>query len=405
LKRKLTDGFVKSVALPKKDGQRQQRYIENLERGLSLVLQVSYSGTKSFNALTYKDGKPQSFKLGQFPEMTVKEARKTAEQFRLNPQQFKQQDEIDKSFEAIAERWFKEKATKFKTADNVRRILDVYVYPHWRKKQLTEIRRAQVTELLETVTDRKQKTNFRKDGSAQHDAVLSVIRSILSWYGDKFDEFYKSPVTAAMRKVEAKTKARDRILNDEEIRQLWHADANQQFLDLLKVCLLTAQRRDKIATMRWDDIKDGVWTIPSDERDKGTAGILRLSFPAMAIIEQQPRLLNNSFVFAIRHGKSFSAFGNRKGELDKVLEFDKPWVIHDLRRTARSLMSRAQIQSEIAERVLGHVQGGVEGIYDRHKYTDEKADALQKLSNLIATIVMPNVVNLPQKEKRTSKVA
>jgi integrase len=412
MKRRLTDGFVKTVALPKKDGQRQQRYIENLERGLSLVLQVSYSGTKSFNALTYKDGKPQSFKLGQYPEMTVKEARQKAEQYRANPNQFKQKDETDKSFEAIAKRWFKEKAAKFKTADNVRRILETYVYPGWRKKLITEIRRTQVTELLEQVVDRKQKTNFRKDGAAQHDAVLSVVRSILKWYGDKFDEFYKSPVTAAMRRVEQKQSARERILTDEEIRQLWNVKTNEQFTDLVKVCLLTAQRRDKVATMKWTDIKDSVldetsgkryddvWEIRADnDRDKGTGGILKLPFAAMHIIENQPRKFNNPYVFGVRGGKPFRAFGNRKAELDKVLKFKEPWVIHDLRRTARSLMPRAGVSDTIAERVLGHVQGGVKEIYNRHKYTNEKADALDRLATLIATIVTPNVIDLQEKKK------
>jgi hypothetical protein len=73
-----------------------------------------------------------------------------------------------------------------------------------------------------------------------------------------------------------------------------------------------------------------------------------------------------------------------------------PWVLHDLPRTARSLMSRAGVRPDIAERVLGHKQHGVEGIYDRHRYRDEKADALTRLATLIDGIVNPreNVVRL-----------
>ena len=63
------------------------------------------------------------------------------------------------------------------------------------------------------------------------------------------------------------------------------------------------------------------------------------------------------------------------------------WRLHDLRRTARSLMSRAGVQSEHAERVMGHVIPGVEGIYDRHSYDTEKADALRKLQALIEDII------------------
>jgi integrase len=65
----------------------------------------------------------------------------------------------------------------------------------------------------------------------------------------------------------------------------------------------------------------------------------------------------------------------------------KGWRLHDLRRTARSLMSRAGVSSDIAERVLGHVIPGVAGVYDRHNYVPEKRDALNTLSGLMLTIV------------------
>ena len=64
-----------------------------------------------------------------------------------------------------------------------------------------------------------------------------------------------------------------------------------------------------------------------------------------------------------------------------------PWTIHDLRRTAKSLMARAGVRPDVSERVLGHVIKGVEGIYDRHDYREEKADALRKLAALLADIV------------------
>jgi integrase len=65
------------------------------------------------------------------------------------------------------------------------------------------------------------------------------------------------------------------------------------------------------------------------------------------------------------------------------------WTLHDLRRTSRSLLSRTGIRPDIAERVLGHTIGGVEATYDRHSYSDEKADALARLSALIEHIVNP----------------
>ena len=66
----------------------------------------------------------------------------------------------------------------------------------------------------------------------------------------------------------------------------------------------------------------------------------------------------------------------RKADFDAKLTGVAHYFTHDLRRTARSLMSRAGVRPDIAESVLGHAQGGVLGIYDRHQYRDEKAHAL-----------------------------
>jgi integrase len=71
-----------------------------------------------------------------------------------------------------------------------------------------------------------------------------------------------------------------------------------------------------------------------------------------------------------------------------------PWVLHDLRRTARSLLSRTGVRPDISERVLGHVIPGVEGVYDRHSYDAEKADALVRFAALIGRIINPPQVNV-----------
>jgi integrase len=99
---------------------------------------------------------------------------------------------------------------------------------------------------------------------------------------------------------------------------------------------------------------------------------------------------------------AMGSFSQRKQELDDELKIP-PWVIHDLRRTARSLMSRAGVRPDIAERVLGHAILGVEGVYDRHSYSNEKADALSRLAHQIDTILNPpkgNVVAMPRKRRQ-----
>ena len=131
-----------------------------------------------------------------------------------------------------------------------------------------------------------------------------------------------------------------------------------------------------------------MWTIPAEKREKGNAGVLVLPDLALEIINAQPRFISNPYVFA-GQGDHIRSWSRRKAQFDAQLEGVAPWVLHDLRRTARSLMSRAGVRPDISERVLGHVIKGVEGIYDRHAYTEEKAHALKALAGLIEKIINP----------------
>jgi integrase len=167
---------------------------------------------------------------------------------------------------------------------------------------------------------------------------------------------------------------------------VWNA-ADGYYGAAIRFLLLTGQRNQKVGSMRWDDIQDGVWTIRTEDREKGNPGKLKLPGVALEVLNALPRFASNPYVFAGREGH-FTGLtnGNYKAKFDAKCGV-KGWRIHDLRRTARSLMSRAGIQSEIAERVLGHTITGVEGIYNRHQYFDEKAEALTKLAALIEQIM------------------
>ena len=149
-------------------------------------------------------------------------------------------------------------------------------------------------------------------------------------------------------------------------------------------------------TLRWEDIADGVWAIRTEPREKGNAGRLRLPEAALDIIAKQPRIEGNPYVFTAARGAGpFNSFSEWKAQLDAKLPTNMAhWTIHDLRRTARSLLSRAGVRPDISERVMGHAIAGVEGVYDRHRYDDEKAHALQALADLIDRILNPPAVNV-----------
>jgi integrase len=216
----------------------------------------------------------------------------------------------------------------------------------------------------------------------------------MNWHATRTDD-YVPPIIRGMARDDPHAKKRARILDDDEIRTLWAAaDTSGPFGAFVKLALLTAQRRQKIVSMRWEDVTvDGTWDIPAEDREKGSGGALVLPDVAVDIVRSQSRVGGNPYVFPGRgtgHSKGHQFLKRRIDEQAQIA----PWVIHDLRRTSRSLMARAGVRSDIAERVMGHVIRGVEGVYDRHEYREEKADALAKLAGLIALILDPPAENV-----------
>jgi integrase len=401
----ITAAFAKNVKAPRRDRERQVSYIDTLERGLALVMVVSYGGSRTFRVMTYRNGKPQTYKLGTYPQMSVKEARAQARAYWQNPQRFEAQAETG-SFKEIADKWLKRhvEGNKLISQPEIERILAQYVFPKWKDRPFLEIRRREVNDLLDHVADHH--------GRSQADATLAVIRGIMNWHQTR-DEDYSSPIVRGMKRNGSK-KGGERTLSDEEIRALWTAAGEcGLFGALVKLLLLTAQRREKVSTMQWEHVVDGAWTVPHEEREKGTGGVLMLPQVALDLIEAQPRFANNPHVFAgsargRRHGArsgppAFNSWSQRKAELDKKLAQLCPgmqaWKLHDLRRTARSLMARADVRPDVAERVLGHAIPGVEGVYNKHQYVEQKADALQRVAALVGSILSPaegNVVRMPK---------
>jgi integrase len=262
-------------------------------------------------------------------------------------------------------------------------LLDRHVSTELRSRVFTEIHREDVTALLDKIQD--------ENSAPVADKVLTVIGSIMSWYATRHRS-YVPPLVKGMRRTDPAKKERDRILSDAEIRAVWKAAGESRtYGALIRMLLLTSQRLDKVLTMRREHIDaDGVWTVPTAPREKGNIGKVRLPAAALAILEALPRFADNPYVFAGRGQRHMSASGMFKAKFDAKLPSDMPnWRLHDLRRTARSLMSRAKVPSKDAERVMGHSLPGVEGTYDRHSYFDEKSDALQRLASLIDGIIHP----------------
>jgi integrase len=197
-----------------------------------------------------------------------------------------------------------------------------------------------------------------------------------------------SPLTKGMARSKPSERARSRILTDAELRAVWNASSKpgDLFGAYVRFLLLTAARRDEAAEMSRTEIKAGVWTIPASRYKTGADTDLPLSAAAIAVLESLPRIGSDRFVFTRDGERPFQGHSSAKSKLDMAVGFSD-WVIHDLRRTARSLMSRAGVSSDIAEICLGHKLPGVRAIYDRHRYLVEKRHAFEALAALVERIV------------------
>jgi integrase len=162
---------------------------------------------------------------------------------------------------------------------------------------------------------------------------------------------------------------------------------------------------------------DGIWTIPAERYKSKRPNFVPLSQAALAVIAAQPRYDDCDYVFPSRAKTPYSGFSKSKAKLDKAtlaamkkqakkgakLEPIPNWTLHDLRRTAKTLMARAGVRPDISERVLGHVIAGVEGTYDRHSYADEKRGALEKLAEMVERILNPLPANVETLDERRAR--
>jgi integrase len=369
------------------------RYLVGNKNLSGHYIRVYPSGKKMHYALTRGVGSPPPLVWKPLGDATLLGMEEAEEKARTTLKAVRKGESSagPRSFQAVAEEWFQQRVIgmKLRSHAHIRLYLNKHLLPAWPGREFTTIRRGDVNLLLNAVA--------AKSGPVAADKVLALMSSICGWYVTQTED-YSSPIVKGMRHSSPKDRARERTFNDDELRAIWQAATeNGSFGAFVRLLLLTGQRRDKVATMRWEDVSNGVWLIPSEKREKGNAGELVLPQIALDIINAQPRFANNPYVFASRGRTQLQNHTVAKAAFEAKLPPMPQWQLHDCRRTARSLMARAGVRPDIAERVLGHKMKGVEATYDRHHYLELKAHALKALAGLIENIVNPpakNVVSL-----------
>ena len=308
----------------------------------------------------------------------------------------------DDTVQAICEQYLKREGPKLRTVADIEATLRRNVYPVLGSRQIDSVKRTEITHLLDKIED-KIKGGRGNSGERTADLVLAYLRRVFHWHEKRTDEF-RSPIIRGMSRYSIAAHARERWLDDAEIKALWAASAAPgPFPALIRFLLLTACRRSEGTGLRWDEISDGSWLLPAPRHKKTgekEVDLFRpLSKAAQDLIAAQPRL--GPFVFSVDGSKPIT-FGYTMATFRKNCGITERWTAHDLRRTARSLMSRAGVDPDIAERCIGHKIPGIRGTYDRHPYHPEMQIAFEKLAAQIEHIVAPpegdKVVQFPQRQ-------
>jgi integrase len=194
------------------------------------------------------------------------------------------------------------------------------------------------------------------------------------------------------------------VIGDADLRIIWQAAESTPypFGPLIRMLILSGQRLNEIARAKSSEIDadTGCLVIPAARMKNKQVHAVPLTEQSRQLLDRLPRYAEGDCLFSTTFGKKpIAAFSKYKRRLDKAIVAIgcvEPWQLHDLRRTVRTGLSRAGISVFEAELVIAHTQSGVHGVYDRHRYDDEKRAALEKWEQLLARIRNPpaNLIEL-----------
>jgi len=208
-----------------------------------------------------------------------------------------------------------------------------------------------------------------------------VLRTFINWaYRKHYIE--ESPL-ARMRPPKGYN-SRSRVLTDEELKKVWLA-CEGTFGDIVKVLILTGQRKGEISTLTSDMVGENTITLPSWGTKNGHVHRFPIGTLVKKIVQGKAGL-----VFPARGTQTpFNGFSKCKAKLDRDSGV-KDWVLHDLRRTFASGLASIGVQLPVVERLLNHVSGsfsGIVAVYQRYDFFPQMQDAITRWEEHVQKLV------------------
>jgi integrase len=389
-----------------KAGPKRREIADKLLPGLYLVVQPT--GAKSW-AVRYRiAGRPRKHTLDAYPAIDLKAARDLAsEALRAvakgrDPGREKLESRVlvPDTVAAVVRQFVElhcRRHNRPRHARETTRLLERNMLPRWRARLMRDITRRNVLDLLDRLAE---------DGPITANRTLSAVRKLFNWAVSR-DIIAASPCAGV--KPPTPERSRDRVLSDDELCAVWQAadKLSGPFGALVKFLILTGQRRDEAAGVRWSelDLDSRLWTIGKERTKNGRTHDVPLSPQAVVIIESLPRIAGSDFVLTTTGKAPASDYSKKKRQLDALLPADMPaWRLHDIRRTVASGMARLGVNLPFIEKVLNHRSGsfgGIVGVYQRHDFAAEKRLALQAWGRHIEQIVSGQTAKvLPLQNRR-----
>lgn len=189
--------------------------------------------------------------------------------------------------------------------------------------------------------------------------------------------------------------ARNRNLSRDELAKLFAAMKTAKGFSVeneisIKLLLALAVRKGELIGAKWDEfnLDEGLWHLPEARTKTSAAITIPLSGQVVVWLKELKQLscgsdyvlparkMQDRMIPHICESTLSVAMAKVKHDLD-------PFTIHDMRRTAKTLLASLGVQPHISERCLNHKIKGVEGIYDGYDYFEERKAALKALSDLL----------------------
>jgi integrase len=363
-----------------------------------LYLRVRAGGSRSF-IIQWRQGQFQRRStVGKVGILSVDEARKRARKLLVgiddghDPVAAKAKARVDDKqiFETVAREYLERRVKDMKprSLEGTRLHLLKHFKPLHRLP-LRKIDRGMVAGELRSIS--------KERGAVAADRGRSTLSAFFGWaIGEGIAEV--NPVVGTNKA--SKNASRERVLADDELVAVWNAAPASDFGRIVKLLMLTGQRRDEIASLRWDEVEDTLIALPAKRTKNSRSHDVPLSPQAVAVLDEAPKRVGRAYVFGQGEG-SFSGFSKAKQAMDATAGLSEPWTLHDLRRTMATRMADLGVQPHVIEAILNHVSGhkaGVAGVYNRSTYAAEKRAALElwgaHVENLLAVAAAANIAVL-----------